>query len=63
MDWTQQAKQLFNVLKPEHFTNYRHWCECAEQSHHAPSLEEVHQALPKIQGSMAAIVIAERDEH
>ena len=30
MDWTQQAKRLFNVPKPEHFTNYRHCCECAE---------------------------------
>ena len=30
MDWIQQAKQLFNVPKPVHFTNYRHCCECAE---------------------------------
>jgi hypothetical protein len=30
MDWIHQAKQLFNVLKPAHFTNYRHCCECAE---------------------------------
>jgi hypothetical protein len=30
MDWTQHAKQLFQMLKPEHFTNYRHCCECAE---------------------------------
>jgi uncharacterized protein DUF6714 len=30
MDWTQQAKQLFNVPRPGHFTNYRHCCECAE---------------------------------
>jgi hypothetical protein len=30
MDWIQQAKQLFNIPKPEHFTNYRHCCECAE---------------------------------
>ena len=35
---------------------------CAEQSRHAPSLEEVRQALSKIQGSMAEVVIAERDE-
>ncbi|HEY5865385.1 MAG TPA: antitoxin family protein [Candidatus Tectomicrobia bacterium] len=35
---------------------------CAEQSHHAPSLAKVRQALSKIQGSMADIVIAERDE-
>jgi len=30
MDWIQQAKQLFQMPKPEHFTNYRHCCECAE---------------------------------
>ena len=30
MNWTQQAQQLFQVPKPEHFTNYRHCCECAE---------------------------------
>ena len=30
MDWKQQAKQIFNVPKPEHFTNYQHCCECAE---------------------------------
>jgi predicted DNA-binding antitoxin AbrB/MazE fold protein len=35
---------------------------CAEQSHNAPSLEEVRQALAKIGGSMADVVIAERDE-
>ena len=30
VDWKQQAKQIFNAPKPEHFTNYRHCCECAE---------------------------------
>ena len=35
---------------------------CAEQSKNAPSLEEVRQALSKIRGSMADVVIAERDE-
>ena len=35
---------------------------CAEQSKNAPSLEEVRQALSKIQDSMADIVIVERDE-
>jgi predicted DNA-binding antitoxin AbrB/MazE fold protein len=35
---------------------------CAEQSRDAPSLEEVRQALAKIRGSMADVVIAERDE-
>ena len=34
---------------------------CAEHSRNAPSLEEVRQALAKIQGSMADVVIAERD--
>ena len=35
---------------------------CAEQSRNAPSLEEVRQALAKIRGSMADVVIAERAE-
>ena len=30
MDWTQNAKRLFHMPKPEHFTNYHHCCECAE---------------------------------
>ena len=30
MDWKEQAKQKFNAPKPEHFTDYRHCCECAE---------------------------------
>jgi hypothetical protein len=30
MDWLQEAKQLFQMPKPEHFTNHRHGCECAE---------------------------------
>jgi hypothetical protein len=30
MDWIQHAKQLFQMPKPEHFTTYRHCCECAE---------------------------------
>jgi hypothetical protein len=30
MDWIQEAQRLFNGLKPTHFTNYRHCCECAE---------------------------------
>lgn len=32
MNRIQEAKQLFNVPKPEHFTNYRHCCECAEHN-------------------------------
>jgi predicted DNA-binding antitoxin AbrB/MazE fold protein len=35
---------------------------CAEQSRNAPSLEEVRKALSKIRGSMADVVMAERDE-
>ena len=30
MDWTQQAKLIFDVPKPDHFADYRHCCECAE---------------------------------
>jgi hypothetical protein len=30
MNWTQEAKRLFNIPQPGHFTNYRHCCECAE---------------------------------
>ena len=30
MDWKQQAKLIFQIAKPAHFTNYRHCCECAE---------------------------------
>lgn len=30
MDWTQYAKELFNIPKPVHFTRYQHCCECAE---------------------------------
>jgi hypothetical protein len=30
MDWIQHAKRLFQMPKPEHFTTYRHCCECAE---------------------------------
>lgn len=30
MDWKDQAKLTFNVAKPQHFTNYGHCCECAE---------------------------------
>src|SRR5687768_5227242 len=29
-DWTQRANSLFSSSKPEHFTDYRHCCECAE---------------------------------
>jgi hypothetical protein len=34
---------------------------CAEQSRNAPSLEEVRQTLSEIRGSMADVVIAERN--
>lgn len=30
MDWKQQAKLIFKVPKPAHFSDYRHCCECAE---------------------------------
>ena len=30
MDWKEQAKLVFDVPKPIHFTNYQHCCECAE---------------------------------
>jgi hypothetical protein len=30
MDWKQEAKRLFKVPKPTHFTNYWHCSECAE---------------------------------
>ena len=30
MDWVTQAKQLFQVDKPVHFTNFTHCEECAE---------------------------------
>ena len=29
-DWVERAKDLFAAAKPDHFTNYRHCCECAE---------------------------------
>jgi hypothetical protein len=29
-DWQKQAKLIFKVPKPEHFTEYKHCCECAE---------------------------------
>lgn len=29
-DWKLQAKLKFDTPKPEHFTDYRHCCECAE---------------------------------
>lgn len=30
MDWKRQAKLIFKVPKPAHFSDYRHCCECAE---------------------------------
>jgi hypothetical protein len=29
-NWVEVATKLFSAPKPEHFTNYRHCCECAE---------------------------------
>ena len=53
---TEESREDEDLFDPA-FTQW-----CAEQSHDAPSLEEVRQALSKIQGSMADVVIAERDE-
>jgi len=30
MNWILEAKRVFDVPKPEHFTNYKHCEECAE---------------------------------
>lgn len=30
VNWVEVAAELFHARKPEHFTNYRHCCECAE---------------------------------
>ena len=30
MDWVKTAKGIFDVPKPDHFTNFRHCDECAE---------------------------------
>jgi hypothetical protein len=30
INWKQQAGLIFNVRKPEHFTDHKHCCECAE---------------------------------
>ena len=30
IDWTSEAKKLFNLQKPDHFTNYLHCDECEE---------------------------------
>ena len=30
MNWSERARLLFSLPKPDHFTNYRHCCECAE---------------------------------
>jgi hypothetical protein len=32
MDWIEQAKTLFNLEKPAHFTNFNHCEECAEHN-------------------------------
>jgi predicted DNA-binding antitoxin AbrB/MazE fold protein len=52
----EDSEEEEDLFDPE-FTRW-----CTEQSQNAPSLEEVRRALSKIQGSMADIVIAERDE-
>lgn len=30
MDWIADAKMLFRAPKPEHFTDFKHCCECSE---------------------------------
>lgn len=30
VDWVEEASSLFRIEKPDHFTEYRHCCECAE---------------------------------
>ena len=30
MYWIEEAKNIFKIVKPEHFTDYRHCEECAE---------------------------------
>jgi len=30
LDWVAEAKKLFSVEKPEHFTDYQHCYECNE---------------------------------
>lgn len=52
----EDGERQEDLFDPE-FTQW-----CAEQSRNAPSLEEVRQSLSKIQGSMADVVIAERNE-
>jgi len=62
--------QHLTLILPEHGAevepfeedeDLRQWC--AEQAgEQVPSLEEVRQTLSKIPGSMADVVIAERDE-
>ena len=62
--------QHLTVMLPEHGAemepfeedeDLRQWC--AEQAgEQVPNLEEVRQTLSKIPGSMADVVIAERDE-
>jgi predicted DNA-binding antitoxin AbrB/MazE fold protein len=52
----EDAEREEDLFDPE-FTQW-----CAEQSRNAPSLEEVRKALSTIRGSMADVVMAERDE-
>jgi hypothetical protein len=30
VNWIEDASRLFSMAKPEHFTDHRHCCECAE---------------------------------
>ena len=43
-------------------TEFMAWCAQEAQKSPAPGIEEVRRMLSKIQGSMADVIIAERDE-
>ncbi len=48
MDWKQQAKLIFNVIKPTHFVNYRHCCECAEHDETLSAFDVDSIGLPQL---------------
>lgn len=48
MDWKQRAKVIFDVPKPEHFTNHRHCCECAEHDETLLSQDVDSIGLPQL---------------
>lgn len=48
MDWKQQAKLIFNVIKPTHFVNYQHCCECAEHDETLSAFDVDSIGLPQL---------------